>query len=113
MIYLFVSGNPQNTGTGTLTILVKDVNDNFPIFAKDYRPQIVENTPPIANVQTIQAKDIDEPQNGPPFKFWLPCNGKCCPTYTLCNKFGMVFDNRKYLSFYILSLNMTSAFKDL
>jgi hypothetical protein len=28
------------TGYATLTVIVKDVNDNFPQFLKDYQPQV-------------------------------------------------------------------------
>ena len=36
-------GDPQQTGTATLSITVIDVNDNFPVFKEDYRPVVYEN----------------------------------------------------------------------
>lgn len=85
------NGLEPRTGTGTLTVVLRDVNDNYPAFAKDYRPQILEGSPPNPSVVSIKADDPDEPKNGPPFTFWLPCKGSCCPEYTLCDKFGMTF----------------------
>ena len=34
------------TGTATLIVTLTDVNDNFPVFAENYRPVIYENEPP-------------------------------------------------------------------
>nr|KAG5712241.1 hypothetical protein BaRGS_014591 [Batillaria attramentaria] len=34
--------DPPMTGTGTLTVVVKDINDNFPQFLRDYQPQVFD-----------------------------------------------------------------------
>ena len=43
---IFRSGVPSLTGTATLIVTLTDVNDNFPVFAENYRPVIYENEPP-------------------------------------------------------------------
>jgi hypothetical protein len=71
-IFAIDEGYPPQTGIATLNLELIDVNDNFPIFAEDYRPVIMENTPPGQFVIKLQAKDLDDPSNGPPFTFELP-----------------------------------------
>ncbi|XP_050321161.1 putative neural-cadherin 2 isoform X1 [Bactrocera neohumeralis] len=65
-------GSTPRTATATLTVIVKDVNDNAPVFAKDYRPVLPENVSPRKIVE-IAAKDADDRArgNGGPFTFRL------------------------------------------
>lgn len=65
-------GNPPKTATASLTIIVKDVNDNAPVFAEDYRPIVPENSPPRKIIE-ILAIDKDDALrgNGAPFQFRL------------------------------------------
>ncbi|XP_035781928.1 neural-cadherin-like isoform X3 [Anopheles albimanus] len=65
-------GVPPRTASAILTVLVKDVNDNAPEFAEDYRPILLENSPP-SKIIEIAAIDRDDPLkgNGPPFQFRL------------------------------------------
>ena len=84
---------PQNTGTATLTVTVLDVNDNFPDFAQPIVPTIKENVVYTnGEVTTFSAKDADTPDNGPPFTFELRCIQG-----SQCNKFNLIFNQRKYL----------------
>lgn len=97
---LLSKGDPPMTGTGTLTIIVKDVNDNFPQFRDKYQPQVPENSPAPALVQEIFARDPDAEPYGPPFGFsdppckdgsnTCPCEGR--PT---CEYFDLHFDPSK------------------
>lgn len=68
-------GTPPRTATATLTVVVSDINDNAPRFVKDYRPVIMENSPP-QRVEQILATDDDDRSkgNGPPFTFRLDPN---------------------------------------
>lgn len=68
-------GNPPKTATASLTVNVKDANDNAPRFAFDYRPVVTENEPPQKLIE-IFAIDADDRLrgNGPPFNFRLDPN---------------------------------------
>ncbi|XP_021703018.1 neural-cadherin isoform X1 [Aedes aegypti] len=63
-------GVPPRTATATLTVEVKDVNDNAPVFAEEYRPILLENSP-ASKIIEISAIDQDDRrmENGPPFQF--------------------------------------------
>lgn len=39
-------GVPPKTATATLTVIVQDINDNAPMFLKEYRPVLPEHVPP-------------------------------------------------------------------
>ena len=88
------------TGTGTLTVSVLDINDNYPIFADDnYAPVIQENVDPPLPIIEVSARDLDGPNNGPLFRFWQPCYGACpCASNPTCEQFAVKFIPRK--SFY-------------
>ncbi|RWS24798.1 Pt1-cadherin-like protein, partial [Leptotrombidium deliense] len=66
---------PPKTATATLTIVVKDVNDNAPRFLMDYRPVIYEHIEP-AKITEILATDDDDRSkgNGPPFYLKMDTN---------------------------------------
>lgn len=68
-------GFPPRTATATLTVVVGDINDNAPRFLKDYRPVIMEHSPP-QKVEEILATDDDDRSkgNGPPFTFRMDPN---------------------------------------
>lgn len=68
-------GFPARTATATLTVVVGDINDNAPRFLRDYRPVIMEHSPP-QKVEEILATDDDDRSkvNGPPFSFRLDPN---------------------------------------
>nr|AUG84445.1 fat [Platynereis dumerilii] len=54
------SGSPRLSSTGTVLILVEDVNDNTPVFQHQmYQAIISENAPPSSPVITVQASDED------------------------------------------------------
>ncbi|XP_055930144.1 neural-cadherin-like isoform X5 [Argiope bruennichi] len=68
-------GAPPRTATATLTVVVSDINDNAPRFLRDYRPVIMEHSPP-QKVEEILATDDDDRSkgNGPPFTFRMDPN---------------------------------------
>ncbi|XP_041442047.1 protocadherin gamma-B5 isoform X25 [Xenopus laevis] len=54
-------GNPVQTGTTLITIIVTDFNDNFPVFTQEvYKVNIHENIPINSIVLQVNASDKDE-----------------------------------------------------
>jgi len=72
-------------------VTLLDVNDNAPEFAEVYRPVVYEHQLAGLSVITISAVDRDGPTNGPPFEFWLPCDGACCDENPTCDDFQFTF----------------------
>ena len=65
-ITIFIcAGFPRLSGTGTLSVLLQDENDNAPIFEQDkYTFKIKENNDPGAILATLRATDADVGENG-------------------------------------------------
>ncbi|XP_038648330.1 protocadherin Fat 4 isoform X2 [Scyliorhinus canicula] len=58
------AGSPVLTGTGTITLIVDDVNDNIPTFAfKTYHATIPEDVSTGTDVLLVNATDVDEGSN--------------------------------------------------
>uniref|UniRef100_UPI00398E645A protocadherin gamma-C5-like n=1 Tax=Pristiophorus japonicus TaxID=55135 RepID=UPI00398E645A len=58
-------GVPVRSGTAQVTIIVKDVNDNSPVFPQSvYRVSLLETAPTGTLVITLNATDLDEGSNG-------------------------------------------------
>lgn len=58
------NGNPPQTSTANLTIIVEDANDNPPVFnRKIYKMKVKENQEAGRYVGTVSASDIDEGEN--------------------------------------------------
>eukprot|EP00079_Xenopus_tropicalis_P023070 XP_012815170.1 PREDICTED: protocadherin gamma-B1 isoform X16 [Xenopus tropicalis] len=54
-------GNPVQTGTTLIKIIVTDYNDNFPVFTQEvYKVSIPENIPFNSTILTVRATDKDE-----------------------------------------------------
>jgi hypothetical protein len=90
-IFATDEGFPSQTGIATLNIELVDVNDNYPVFAQNYRPIIDENSRPDQFILNIRAKDLDDPRNGPPFKLAFPDIVNVWPTKNEGSKFNMSF----------------------
>ncbi|XP_030594964.1 protocadherin Fat 4 [Archocentrus centrarchus] len=59
------SGTPSLSGTGTVTILVDDVNDNVPIFTSStFHTTIMEDAPTGTDVLLVNSSDADVGVNG-------------------------------------------------
>ncbi|XP_037118459.1 protocadherin Fat 4 [Syngnathus acus] len=59
------SGSPLLSGTGTVTVLVDDVNDNVPIFsASTFHTTITEDAPTGTDVLLVNSSDADTGLNG-------------------------------------------------
>ena len=64
MIFFFLVGSPALTGTGTINVIVDDVNDNVPTFAsKLYFTTIPEDAPTGTDVLLVNASDADAATN--------------------------------------------------
>lgn len=58
-------GSPSRTATASVDIIVRDVNDNAPIFnPKIYQELLSEESLPGSPVVTVSAQDADEDENG-------------------------------------------------
>lgn len=58
------TGSPPLTGTGTVRVIVQDMNDHSPQFERQsYRAIVAENVPPGTKVLKPVAKDLDEGLN--------------------------------------------------
>ncbi|GAB6027296.1 hypothetical protein CHUAL_001579 [Chamberlinius hualienensis] len=58
------SGTPRLTGTGTVQVLVDDVNDNRPVFqSSEYAIKVKENSMTNQSIFSVTALDIDNGQN--------------------------------------------------
>jgi hypothetical protein len=90
-IFAVDDGAPPRTATATLTVVVSDINDNAPRFLHDYRPVVMEKSPP-QKVIEIQATDDDDRSkgNGPPFSFRLDHNAPAI----IKQKFDVSYDHR-------------------
>ncbi|XP_049835040.1 neural-cadherin-like [Schistocerca gregaria] len=63
-------GVPPKTSTATLTVIVKDVNDNAPHLLENYKAVLTENTSPKDIIEILGADSDDYSRNnGPPFTF--------------------------------------------
>ncbi|XP_075199489.1 protocadherin gamma-B1-like [Anomaloglossus baeobatrachus] len=57
-------GNPVQTGTALINIIITDVNDNSPVFTQDvYKVSVRENIPVNSTILQVSASDEDEGVN--------------------------------------------------
>ncbi|XP_072006246.1 protocadherin gamma-B1-like [Engystomops pustulosus] len=58
-------GNPVQTGTALINIIITDINDNSPVFTQDvYKVSVRENIPVNSTILQVSASDEDEGVNG-------------------------------------------------
>ncbi|XP_072006248.1 protocadherin gamma-B1-like [Engystomops pustulosus] len=58
-------GNPVQTGTALINIIINDINDNSPVFTQDvYKVSVRENIPVNSTILQVSASDEDEGVNG-------------------------------------------------
>ncbi|XP_069815734.1 neural-cadherin-like [Dendropsophus ebraccatus] len=82
-------GEPALTGSATIFLSLKDINDNAPGFESQYSPMIWENTeyPHVVQINKtstlLYAVDNDTTENGPPFAFYLLTDPRDTNDFTL------------------------------
>lgn len=65
VIFLPSPGSPSLSGTGTVTVLVDDVNDNVPVFTSStFHTTIMEDAPTGTDVLLVNSSDADVGVNG-------------------------------------------------
>lgn len=63
--FFLTSGSPSLSGTGTVTVLVNDVNDNAPVFTSStFHTTITEDAPTGTDVLLVNSSDADVGANG-------------------------------------------------
>jgi len=90
-VFAIDEGYPPQVGIATLNLELIDVNDNYPVFAENYKPVIMENSAPGQFVVNVKGKDLDDPTNGPPFIFELPDQLNVWPSKKENPKFNLSF----------------------
>lgn len=64
LCFCFFPGSPALTGTGTINVLVDDINDNVPTFASNMHfTEIPEDAPTGTDVLLVNASDADAAAN--------------------------------------------------
>ncbi|XP_040297616.1 protocadherin gamma-B1-like [Bufo bufo] len=54
-------GNPVQTGSALINIIINDINDNYPVFTQDvYKVSVRENIPVNSTILQVSASDEDE-----------------------------------------------------
>ena len=87
------NGSPQRTGTVSVTINVKDVNDNSPIFTTpNLLVSVAENTPIGRSVHRFDATDPDQGNNGT-IEYSLKGTDKSTSAFTINSITGELLTN--------------------
>jgi protocadherin Fat 4 len=83
-------GHPSFQATTTVTIIVLDYNDNYPVFnLDDYSVTIVENIAIGTTLLRIQASDVDEKENG--IIEYILLDGSDSDLFGIDNETGVLF----------------------
>ncbi|XP_069892329.1 protocadherin gamma-B6 isoform X3 [Dipodomys merriami] len=88
-------GEPPQSATTQIEIVVKDINDNPPVFSKDeYRISVSESLPPGSPVLQVMATDKDEGPNAEISYYFRSTAQSTRHTFSLDEKTGMIKNNR-------------------
>ncbi|XP_066446738.1 protocadherin gamma-B1-like isoform X8 [Eleutherodactylus coqui] len=95
-------GNPVQTGTALITIIVTDFNDNVPVFTQDvYKVSVKENIPVNSTILQVSASDEDEGVNAQITYSFRTTANNILQTFTLNSRNGEI--NTKGLLDYEIS----------
>ncbi|XP_053575583.1 protocadherin gamma-B2-like [Bombina bombina] len=85
------AGNPVQTGTALIKIIITDSNDNFPVFSQDvYKISIHENMPINSSVLFVNATDKDEGSNAEISYFFKTISENAHNKFSINSKTGEV-----------------------
>nr|KAF6346827.1 hypothetical protein mPipKuh1_010605 [Pipistrellus kuhlii] len=89
-------GNPPQSGTAQIRILVVDANDNPPVFSQSvYRVSIPEDVPPGTCVLKVSATDQDEGSNAEVTYSFLGVAGKAQHVFSLDSATGNIVTRQR------------------
>ncbi|KAG9490974.1 hypothetical protein GDO78_006356, partial [Eleutherodactylus coqui] len=84
-------GNPVQTGTALITIIVTDFNDNVPVFTQDvYKVSVRENIPVNSTILQVSASDEDEGVNAQITYSFRTTANNILQTFTLNSRNGEI-----------------------
>ncbi|KAG9490975.1 hypothetical protein GDO78_006357, partial [Eleutherodactylus coqui] len=84
-------GNPIQTGTALITIIVTDFNDNVPVFTQDvYKVSVRENIPVNSTILQVSASDEDEGVNAQITYSFRTTANDILETFTLNSRNGEI-----------------------
>ncbi|XP_040829809.1 protocadherin gamma-B6-like [Ochotona curzoniae] len=88
-------GDPPRSATARIDILVRDTNDNHPVFSQDeYRVSLSESLPPGSSVLQVMASDQDEGINAEITYYLRSTAQSTRNTFSLDDKTGVIINNQ-------------------
>ncbi|XP_075712362.1 protocadherin gamma-B5-like isoform X25 [Rhinoderma darwinii] len=92
-------GNPAQTGTAIINIIINDINDNSPVFTQDvYKVSVRENIPVNSTILQVSASDEDEGVNAQITYSFSTIENHILQTFSINPKNGEI-KIKKYLDF--------------
>ncbi|XP_077122299.1 protocadherin gamma-B5-like isoform X27 [Ranitomeya variabilis] len=89
-------GNPVQTGTALINIIINDINDNLPTFTQDvYKVSVRENIPVNSTILQVSASDEDEGVNAQITYSFRTTANDILQTFTLNHKTGEITTKRQ------------------
>ncbi|XP_077122274.1 protocadherin gamma-B1-like isoform X4 [Ranitomeya variabilis] len=84
-------GNPVQTGTALINVIINDINDNSPVFTQDvYKVSVRENIPVNSTILHVSASDEDEGVNAQITYSFGTMENHILQTFTINTKNGEV-----------------------
>ncbi|CAN2391289.1 homophilic cell adhesion via plasma membrane adhesion molecules, partial [Pristimantis euphronides] len=92
-------GNPVQTGTALITIIVTDFNDNVPVFTQDvYKVSVRENIPVNSTILQVSASDEDEGVNAQITYSFSTAEDHILQAFTINHRNGVI-KTKEYLDY--------------
>ncbi|XP_040297444.1 protocadherin gamma-B5-like isoform X5 [Bufo bufo] len=95
-------GNPVQTGTALINVIISDINDNSPVFTQDvYKVSVRENIPMNSTILQVSASDEDEGINAQITYSFRTTSNDILQTFTINPQNGEI-NNKGYLDYEVL-----------